>query len=158
MLPGCLALRVEIVRAVRGGPPAIFVRSALLACATLPEVEARLPAGEADLVVRMTGDRELRRLNRAFLAEDAVTDVLSFPSGEAGHLGDIALSLPAARRQASEFGHPLESEVALLCVHGFLHVLGWDHVSDAETAEMNRLTLAALAAFGVGLAPRRLAP
>jgi probable rRNA maturation factor len=156
MLRACLALRIEIVTAVRGGPGADFVRSAILACASVPEVAARLPAGDSEAAVRITGDRELRRLNRAFLGEDAVTDVLSFASGGGGHLGDIALSLPTARRQASSFGHPLDSEVALLCVHGFLHLLGWDHVSDAEAEEMNRLTLSALDSIGVVLAPGRL--
>jgi probable rRNA maturation factor len=153
-----LGLKVEVARAVRGGPNADFARSAILAAVGLAEVAARLPAGDSELVVRLTGDRELRRLNRAFLDEDSVTDVLSFPLGEGGHLGDIAVSVPAAHRQAEAFGHPVESELALLCVHGFLHVLGWDHVSDPEAAEMNRLTLSALSSLGITLAPGRLGP
>ena len=138
------------------------MRSALLACAAVPEVAARLPEcaegaeGAVEVAVRLTGDRELRRLNRSFLGHDEVTDVLAFPSGEAPHLGDIALSVPTATRQAASFGHGVEAEVALLCVHGFLHLLGWDHSSPGEAAEMNRLTVAALDGVGVSLSPARL--
>lgn len=142
------------------GVPAGLARAAVLRATQLPEVAARLPEGDSEVVIRLTGDRELRRLNRQFLGEDAVTDVLSFPSlpaGDAGHLGDIALSLPAARRQATSFGHSLESEVALLCIHGFLHLLGWDHDTPAATAEMNRLTVTALSSMGLHLAAERLA-
>jgi probable rRNA maturation factor len=141
------------------------VRSTVLAAASVPEVAARLPEGRLEVAVRLTGDRELRRLNRGFLGSDEPTDVLAFPAGPApaggqetaGHLGDIALSVPTARRQAEEFGHPLETEVALLCVHGFLHLLGWDHATARETAEMNRLTLVALESRGVSPAGGRLA-
>jgi probable rRNA maturation factor len=139
-----------------------LLRSAVLACVELPEVAARLPQSGGSVALRLTGDRELRRLNRFFLGIDSTTDVLAFPSGELGppvpsdHVGDIAVSLPAARRQALGFGHPLESELALLCVHGFLHLLGWDHMSADDAAEMNRLTLAALAVLGLGLAEGRL--
>jgi probable rRNA maturation factor len=128
----------------------------------VPEVAARLPEGSegsegaVEVAVRLTGDRELRRLNRSFLGHDEVTDVLAFPSGEAPHLGDIALSVPTATRQAASFGHGVEAEVALLCVHGFLHLLGWDHSSPGEAAEMNRLTVAALDGVGVSLSPARL--
>jgi probable rRNA maturation factor len=155
-----MTLGLEVVRAVRAPVGARFVRSAVAACAALPEVAARLPEGRVEAAIRLTGDRELTRLNRAFLGQDGATDVLAFPTGgsdEAGHLGDIALSVPTAIRQAGAFGHPVESEIALLCVHGFLHVLGWDHVSRAEEAEMNRLTRAALASLGLRLAPGRLA-
>jgi probable rRNA maturation factor len=131
----------------------------LLACASVPELAARLPEGSSDVAVRLTGDRELRRLNRSFLGFDEVTDVLAFPSvgDPGGHLGDIAISVPAATRQAGVYGHPVENELVLLCVHGFLHLLGWDHAEDAEAAEMNRLTLVALDGLGVPLSPNRLA-
>lgn len=155
-----LALNVTVTRGVRAPVRAAWLRGVLQAAATLPEVAARLTP-EAALTVRVTGDRELRRLNREFLGEDAVTDVLSFPAGEdtaePGYLGDLALSWPAVVRQAAEFGHPVEVEAALLCVHGLLHLLGWDHAGAAEEQEMWRLTRAALAAAGVaGVAAGRL--
>lgn len=125
----------------------------------MPEVQARLPEGGWDLAIRVSGDRELRRLNRRYLGEDRATDVLSFPSGEraAGvHLGDIVISWPAVLRQAAEFGHPAESELGLLAVHGFLHVLGWDHATTGEEAEMSRLTFGALQLSKIALASGRL--
>ena len=84
----------------------------------------------------ITGDAELQRLNRDFLAKDYATDVLSFPSadparlGEVG-LGDLAISLGRARVQAREWDHSLETEVQVLMLHGVLHLLGMDHESDS---------------------------
>ena len=148
------------MKAVRAPISARFIRSALAGAAGVPEVRARLPAG-AELAVRITGDRELRRLNRDFLGVDAATDVLSFGAGTERpaepHLGDLALSWPAVRRQAVEYGHPEAAEAALLLVHGLLHLLGWDHATAAQEREMWRLMGAALTAAGVsGVAPGRL--
>ncbi len=153
-------LRVEIVKAVRAPLPAAFLRGVLEAAAAEPAVAtAAAPAGpEPQLTVRVTGDRELRRLNRDFLGEDHATDVLSFPSGDlpSGYLGDLAISWPAVRRQAEGFGHAPETEAALLVVHGLLHLLGWDHATPPEEREMSRLTLAGLARSGLQPAPGRL--
>ena len=147
------------MKAVPAPISARFIRTALAGAAGLPEVRARLPAG-AELALRITGDRELRRLNRDFLGVDATTDVLSFGAGAGGpepYLGDLALSWPAVRRQAAEFGHPEAVEAALLLDHGLLHLLGWDHATPAQEREMWRLMAAALVAAGVvGVAPGRL--
>lgn len=88
------------------------------------------------LGVRFSGDREMRRTNRQFRGLDKTTDVLSFP-GEEGHLGDILISLPTARRQAESAGHPVERELKVLLLHGVLHCLGYDHETDQ--GEMERL-------------------
>ena len=98
--------------------------------------------------ILISGDAELRRLNREFRGQDYATDVLSFPvvplpdgrgsvstseprpSGS-GNLGDIAISLGRARAQAREFGHDLEQEVRILMLHGLLHLMGHDHESDS---------------------------
>ncbi len=114
-----------------------------------------MPNGPATVAVRITDDSELRRLNRDFSAHDVVTDVLSF-QGEDGHLGDLAISWPAVRRQAEVHGQAVDTELALLCVHGFLHLLGWDHATAAQRREMTRITVAALAESGFELAPGRL--
>ena len=150
---------IEVLNVARARVKPDRVRAALRAAADLPEVAARLPTGEWELSLRIAGDRELRRLNRRFLGEDHATDVLSFPSGDSGpgsYLGDIVISWAATGRQAAEFGHPEEAELLLLAVHGFLHLLGWDHATPAEEAEMVRLTLDALAAAGVRIQPGRL--
>jgi len=107
------------------------------------------------MAVRLTDDEELRRLNRDFSGHDAVTDVLSF-QGDDGHLGDLAISWPAVVRQAKIHRHSAETELALLCVHGLLHLLGWDHATAAQRREMTRITVAALAESGIALAPGRL--
>jgi probable rRNA maturation factor len=150
---------ISVVKAVRVPIAPARIRSWVQAAATVPEVAARLPDQGWELALRVSGDRELRRLNRRFLGEDHATDVLSFPSDErapGAHLGDIVISWPAVTRQAAEFGHAADSELGLLAVHGFLHILGWDHAAPGEEAEMNRLTLAALERSGIGIASRRL--
>ena len=148
-------IEAEVVKAVPGDVRPAFIRAALSRAATVPEIAARLPEGHPTVAVRLTGDEEMRKLNRDFAGEDHATDVLSF-AGEGEHLGDIAISWPAAVRQAARYRHDEKAEVALLSVHGLLHLLGWDHATAAEREEMTRLTVAALAASRIKLAPRRL--
>ena len=136
-------LNVEVVKAVMAPVPVRFVRSVLTRASAVPEVAARLPEGGSTVAVRITGDEEMARLNRTFADLPDATDVLSF-AGMGDHLGDIALSWPAIERQAERFGHEERTELALLSVHGLLHLLGWDHVGARERREMTRLTIAAL--------------
>lgn len=148
-------LEVEVVKAVRAAVPASFIRSVIVRAASIPEVAARLPTGDAMVAVRLTGDRELRRLNREYAGEDSVTDVLSF-AGQGPYLGDLAISWPAAVRQSKAYRHDARTELALLCMHGLLHLLGWDHATAAGRKEMNRLTRVAMKLSGLTIAPRRL--
>jgi probable rRNA maturation factor len=150
-----LRLEVDVLKVIRVPIQPSFLRTLLERTADMPEVAARLPDGIATVAVRLTTDEELRRLNHDFADHDEVTDVLSFPGSEQ-HLGDLAVSWPAAVRQAREFGHSDQTEVGLLCVHGLLHLAGWDHESGAEQEEMTRLTVAALELSGLRLAPGRL--
>lgn len=79
----------------------------------------------------ISGDAELRRLNRKFRRKDTATDVLSFPSGAAGRfLGEVAISFEHARQQAAERKHGLEDEIRILMLHGVLHLMGMDHEAD----------------------------
>ena len=88
----------------------------------------------------ISGDAELRRLNRDFRGKDYPTDVLSFPAGvrtsalgprlSRTRLGDVAISLPRARAQARKFGHSITQEIRVLMLHGVLHLLGMDHETD----------------------------
>ena len=97
---------------------------------------------DGDLTLVLTGDAHIQALNRDFLDHDAPTDVLAFPSTEADpetnrrYLGDVIISLQRATEQAGERGHPVESEVQLLVVHGVLHLLGHDHAGAEEKAHM----------------------
>jgi probable rRNA maturation factor len=91
-------------------------------------------SGEVALV--LTTDAPVRRLNRRYRHQDKPTDVLSFPGpgGEVG-LGDIVISLDTAARNAPRFGRTLSQELQILTLHGFLHVLGYDHETDHGTME-----------------------
>jgi probable rRNA maturation factor len=93
-------------------------------------------SGEVALV--LGGDRGIRTLNARYRGKDRPTDVLSFPGpgGEAG-LGDIVISVPTAERNAARLGRSLAAELDVLALHGFLHVLGYDHETDDGT--MDRL-------------------
>jgi len=98
----------------------------------------------------VTGDAELRRLNREFRGQDTPTDVLSFPEpGQSGFLGEMAVSSERAAVQAAEQGHDLDTELRVLMLHGLLHLLGYDHETDGgrmrrvETAWRKRLGLPA---------------
>lgn len=107
----------------------------------------RREAGEVSVLV--CGDARMRALNRTWRRKDRPTDVLSFPSDEPGHLGDIAIDLPYAARQARARGHATAREVQILLAHGLLHLCGYDHETDDGT--MFRLQRRLVrAAFGAG--------
>jgi len=117
-----------------------------------------VPRAEAGIVI--TGDATVRDLNRRYRGEDAPTDVLSFafgvdaeefvlPPGKSNRLGDVVISLPAARRQAKQARHSLEREVAVLLVHGLLHLLGYDHATDDDARVMESHQAALLTSLGV---------
>ena len=91
-----------------------------------------------ELAVVLAGDRTLRSLNARYRGKDKPTDVLSFPGpgGQEG-LGDVVISLETAARNARALGRTLPQEVDVLALHGFLHVLGYDHETDDGT--MDRL-------------------
>jgi len=91
-----------------------------------------------ELAVVLAGDRTLRALNARYRGKDKPTDVLSFPGpgGQEG-LGDVVISLETAARNARALGRTLPQEVDVLALHGFLHVLGYDHETDDGT--MDRL-------------------
>jgi probable rRNA maturation factor len=99
-----------------------------------------VPPGDADeLSVTLVSDRRMRALNRTWRGRDRTTDVLSFPGGEspAGavrrSLGDIVISTGRAAVQAREAGHSLAREIKVLALHGYLHLLGFDHETDDGT-------------------------
>lgn len=113
---------------------------ALLAARVL-EGEGALP--DAQLTVYMADDETMRELNLSFLGIDAPTDVLAFPEadalpGEPVSIGDIAIGVPVAVRQAAELGHSLDEELAHLLVHGILHLHGYEHEGGGEAAARMR--------------------
>lgn len=109
---------------------------------------------DGEVVVTLVNNERIHQLNRDYRGVDRPTDVLSFAMNEAGEdemdiyidesefddypnmLGDIIISLPKAQEQAEEYGHSLERELGFLAVHGFLHLLGYDHGTEEEEKEM----------------------
>lgn len=94
-----------------------------------------------EVSVLLTTDSAVRRLNRTYRGIDRATDVLSFsaadsPAGEERVAGDLAISLPMARRQAAKHGHSALAEIEILILHGLLHLAGFDH--HADNGEMYR--------------------
>lgn len=85
--------------------------------------------------VKLASDKEIRKLNRKFRGKDKPTDVLAFPFGEDGVLGDIAISIDTAKRNAKRFGVSFKEEFKRLVVHGTLHLLGYDHGRKMRDAE-----------------------
>jgi len=111
---------------------------------------------DSDLSIVLTDNEHLHELNLNYLGVDSPTDVLSFPASEqdpetgARYLGDILISIPRAQAQAESAGHPLESEVQLLVVHGVLHLLGHDHAEPADKARMWKAQAEILESLGLG--------
>lgn len=104
--------------------------------------ELKLPGGTINLT--FVDDAEIQRLNREYSGNDYPTDVLSFnylETGDAieGVIGEIAISTETAGRQAEEAGISLGEEAALLCLHGVLHIGGYDHADDAGRQQMKLL-------------------
>lgn len=101
---------------------------------------------ETTLTCVLTDDAQIQILNHQYRDIDAPTDVLAFsanegpvfilPDDQPPYLGDVIISTPTAQRQASEVGHSLERELALLVVHGCLHLLGYDHANEDERSRM----------------------
>ncbi len=102
---------------------------------------------KGEVTVLLTTDAAIRKLNRRFRGKDEATDVLSFaaegpfPGSSAEEIaGDLAISVPAALRQAAEQGHSLSTEIKVLILHGLLHLAGGDHEADAgQMARRERL-------------------
>lgn len=118
-----------------------------------------------EVSVTFTDNEGIHELNKKFRGVDRPTDVLSFPlfdyEGESeeppvdelfGMLGDIVLSLEQAKRQAEEYGHSFEREVAFLTVHSMLHLLGYDHeTGEEDEAEMRQKQTAIMEIMGLAV-------
>ncbi len=107
------------------------------------------PLDAYEVSLRLTSDAEIQQLNRDFRQQDKPTDVLSFAALETEipqadsiyqqqpvYLGDIIISIETAARQAVDSQHSLERELAWLCAHGLLHLLGWDHLDENSLVQM----------------------
>jgi probable rRNA maturation factor len=107
------------------------------------------PQGGRELSILFTDDAHIQRLNRDFRGKDKPTNVLSFPQPAGPLLGDIILAFETVRDEAALAGKALKEHMAHLIVHGFLHLIGYDHETDEEAEEMEALERAALARIGI---------
>ena len=111
---------------------------------------------QADVVVLLCDDAEMRALNKEYRNKDNATNVLSFPApksmrikGVLNHLGDMALGLQTCVREAKEQNKSLKNHVLHLSIHGALHLLGYDHLHDDEATVMENLERDILSQLGV---------
>ena len=114
----------------------------------------------AEVSLMFTDDETIHEMNREYRGIDRPTDVLSFALEEGEEeeiyggpeenlLGDIIISVETAIRQAEEYGHSVEREMAFLALHGMLHLLGYDHMEEEERQEMRAQEEAILASLGI---------
>ena len=94
--------------------------------------------------VLLASSQDLRALNRRFRGKNQPTDVLSFPAGDSprnGFAGDIAISVDIAKQNARRLGHAAAEEIKILCLHGLLHLAGFDHETDQGQMARKESTL-----------------
>ncbi|NEQ75075.1 MAG: rRNA maturation RNase YbeY [Okeania sp. SIO2C9] len=120
------------------------------------------PAQNYELSLRLTGDGEIQILNHQYRYQNQPTDVLAFAALEVNvpipevidsdlqlYLGDIVISVETALRQARQREHSLTTELAWLAAHGFLHLLGWDHLDEQSWQQMLKQQLFLLHTVGI---------
>lgn len=117
----------------------------------------------AELSITFVDNERIREINREYRGKDQPTDVISFALEDMGEgeaeivgadmprmLGDMIISIPRTKEQAEEYGHSFERELGFLTVHGFLHLLGYDHMTEEEEKVMFGKQAKILADFGLG--------
>ncbi|HTO19103.1 MAG TPA: rRNA maturation RNase YbeY [Pseudomonas sp.] len=118
------------------------------------ELALRQRSGDSELTIRLVDEDEGRELNRTWRHKDYATNVLSFPADVPDEfldiplLGDLVICVPVVEREATEQGKAPEAHWAHLVIHGCLHLLGYDHIDDAEAEEMESLERDLLAELG----------
>ena len=138
-----MEINVSIEEKFAGCPKVGWLRSVAMAA-----LKAEGTDKNAEFSLIITGQKKIHELNKAYLGEDRPTDVLSFPmltESDKGfvtapdgkkHLGEVIISYPQVVIQAEEHVHPAEREIAVLIIHGVLHLLGYDHAKSAEGKKM----------------------
>ncbi len=115
-------------------------------------------SNDPEISVVFCDDPFIQALNAEYRGKDSATDVLSFAQEDPQTLGDIVISVPTAARQADAAGWSLESEIALLAVHGLLHLLGHDDETERGAWDMQRRTEAALTEAAIAIPERGTHP
>ncbi|GAE26978.1 hypothetical protein JCM9140_3088 [Halalkalibacter wakoensis JCM 9140] len=129
----------------------------------LKTLEIEQLSGELEVSVTVVNEQRIQEINKEYRDKDQPTDVISFALNEQGEeepeftklegmpniLGDIIISSAHIKRQAEEYGHSFERELGFLTVHGVLHLLGYDHMTEADEKEMFSKQEDILAAYGL---------
>lgn len=146
---------VEIdVRIDDEGWEALGVDCGAASCTAIETAARHVEVSQGNVDVLLTSDAEMRRLNAQWRGIDKPTDVLSFPAGapptgaNAAFLGDIALGLETCVQDARAMERDIARHVSHLAVHGFLHLLGYDHVESADAEAMEALEVKILGDLG----------
>ncbi|ODT78650.1 MAG: rRNA maturation RNase YbeY [Pelagibacterium sp. SCN 64-44] len=150
-------LEVAVIRNAEGWPDHFDVlaeQAVLAALAGARADKAIKVRGAAEISILLTDDAEQRELNAQWRGKDSATNVLSFPQIEPfgpviGILGDITLARETLEREAAELGKSLDHHFTHLMVHGFLHILGYDHLEEDEALHMENLETHILAGLGI---------
>jgi len=116
--------------------------------AVAARADIRVPP-DAELSLALADDAMVRNLNRDYRAKDKPTNVLSFPAPHGPLLGDVIIAWETLLREAEEEGITPADHLAHLTIHGLLHLLGYDHETDAEAVAMETLETAILAGLGI---------
>lgn len=146
-------LEVAFVVNSDGWPDGLEARADSAIHEALSQSKAKI-AGVAEVTVVLTDDAEQQELNRQWRGLDKSTNVLSFPQLEpftpvVGLVGDITLARETVEAEAAEMGITLEAHFTHLVVHGFLHLLGYDHIEEADALKMESLETKILATLGI---------
>lgn len=152
-MPATPPLEVAVIRNVDGWPEHFDALAEKAVFAALAGSKAKVK-GAAEISVLLTDDEEQRELNAQWRGKDSATNVLSFPQIEPfgpvmGLLGDITMARETLEREAAELGKSFDDHFTHLMVHGFLHILGYDHLDDAEALQMEGLETQILAGLGI---------
>jgi probable rRNA maturation factor len=140
----------------------LAVRAVTATIAATPHADLATTAATIEISVRLTSDDEVHTLNRQYRGQDKPTNVLSFPmvqpdlidtlantdDGEV-LLGDIVLAHRVCEREATDCGVPTEDHAMHLIVHGVLHLLGYDHMTDSEAEAMEAIERDVMALLGL---------
>ena len=158
-MPQRASPNTEVVAAAdcwQNEPDAEAVVQRAIAAASLA---ADADVGNAEVAVMLTDDATIRTLNKDFRGVDKPTNVLSFSAPDMGGagdedgapraLGDIAIAYETLRREADQEGKPLAHHLSHLAVHGFLHLIGYDHETDDDAEAMEALEVEILARLGI---------
>lgn len=148
-----LPLEIAIIRNAEGWPDHF---DQLAEKAVLAAMAAAAPTikGAAEISILLTDDEEQHELNAQWRGKDSATNVLSFPQIEPfapvfGLLGDITLARETLEREAVDLGKSLDDHFIHLVVHGFLHILGYDHLDEAQALQMEGLETHILSGIGI---------